>query len=360
MSNPQARIEGPKDFEVDPFEGTDYRAVSRLGSGAMGDVFVVEHRNSDGIFAAKLLRSTYASDKRTVDRMRLEADALAKVEHGNVVKIHAYHETPAGLPFIVMELLKGQTLQDVLLANGHLPLTTTLIFALDLLNGLDAVHRIGIVHRDLKPSNLYVHTDKKYSYILKLLDFGAATVLQGISEDSPAPLVLPTRTGTAVGTPLFMSPEAATGQRVDVRSDIYAAANIIYLMLTGRGPFDDCGDVASILKAHISKRPPPLSRFAKEWVPQSLENAIAKGLEKAKERRFQTADEFGAAIYDIMEEYREHVRAGTLPNKNAKRPAIQSLPKPLISARLIQITLMFVLLLASIAIGHFAIHRSLG
>ncbi|HMA94473.1 MAG TPA: protein kinase, partial [Polyangiaceae bacterium] len=109
----------PHDVEVnarqmDPFEGTAYRMLERLGGGDVAEVFAVEHRRLSMRYAAKLLRATFSSDSRTVERFRLEADALAKLEHENVVSLHAYDETPQGVPFIVMELLEGQTLEELL------------------------------------------------------------------------------------------------------------------------------------------------------------------------------------------------------------------------------------------------------
>lgn len=355
----------------DPFVGTDYRMVSLIGSGGMADVFVVEHRKLSMTYAAKLLRPTFASDKRTVDRMRLEADALAKLDHENIVQIHAYRETSAGLPFIVMDLLQGKTLREALTEGGpgRFPIPTALIFGLDLLNGLHAVHQLGIVHRDLKPSNLFIHFNKQKEYVLKLLDFGGARVIPGLSEDSPDPLAIPTRTGTTVGTPMFMSPEAATGRPIDVRTDIYAAANMIYLMLTGRGPFDDAGSVDQMLHAHATKQPPPLSNSVPGPIPPALVQAVSKGLEKDPDRRFQSAHEFGKTIYDILMDHPKAKMLGSAraiasePQPQFQRPnraflAITSRSR--VGARMVQALLVLALLVAAIGIGLFLIRKSLG
>jgi serine/threonine protein kinase len=169
---------------------------------------------------------------------------------------------------------------------------------------------------------------------------------------------------------MFMSPEAATGRPVDVRSDIYAAANIIFLMLTGRGPFDDQGDVEMVLKAHVSRPPPPLSLYSPDWVPESLEAAVAKGLEKDPNQRFQTASEFGKALYDVVSEYRNLLKNGNVPEKPnlATRDSAEAIaPQPQEtsarsqgSGRVIQVLFMFALLLVSTAVGLFAIRRTLG
>jgi len=363
--------EPPRDAEanvltMDPFEGTPYRMVSLLGSGAMAEVYVVEHRTLYTKYAAKLLRAAHVSDKRTVDRMRLEADALAKIEHENVVALHGFCENRQGIPFIVMELLLGQTLLEYLRAKRVMSIRNALVCAVDLLNGLDAVHRLGIVHRDLKPSNLFLHELKDGIPVLKLLDFGAARVIPGISEDAPPPLALPTRTGTSVGTPRFMSPEASAGGCVDVRSDIYAAANVIYFMLTGRGPFDD-EDPAQLAGARLTKPPPPPSRFAEEWLHPALEGAVLKGLASDPDQRFQTANEFSLAIYEVVLAYNQGFSAdqarvlqeGGAESEYTVAASERRSTRYLVWRRLKQGTLLLAILLASIAIGLYTIQQGL-
>jgi serine/threonine protein kinase len=314
----------PFDIE-DPFAGTEYRALSLLGSGGMGDVYVVERRKLKKIHAAKLLRATHAADKRIVDRIRLEAHALAKLQHPNVVQIHEFAVTPSGLPFIVMELLRGRTLKDELATKGPLELNYALIYAADLLSGLEAVHQLGIVHRDIKPSNLFLHADSTGEVCLKMLDFGVARVIPGISEHAPAPLLLPTRTGTVVGTPIFISPEAALGQPVDVRTDIYNAAIMLYVMLTGRGPFDHLQDNEAIIHAHAHLAPPPPAHGMKHWLGERIDQVVLRGLAKDPNDRYQTAAEFAQAIYELMQEC---VRA----IKEAERRESKTPPEPEASA----------------------------
>lgn len=357
------------DPAIDPFDGTDYRMVSLIGSGGMADVFEVEHRRLNMTYAAKLLRPTFASDKRTVDRMRLEADTLARLDHENVVQIHAFHETASGLPFIVMDLLQGKTLRDALSEGGpgRITIPTALVFGLDLLNGLHAVHQLGIIHRDLKPSNLFIHFNSRKEHVLKLLDFGGARVIPGVSENSPDPLAIPTRTGTTVGTPMFMSPEAASGRPIDVRTDIYAAANMIYLMITGRGPFDDEGDVDRVLHAHATKLAPPLSRFVAEAISPALEAAIAKGLEKEPDRRFQSAREFGQVIYDVLSAHQQtetlsSAEPGDSVPLRPSQHSIQASPTPRgrVGTNVKQVTLVLGILIAAIALGLVVIRKFLG
>lgn len=340
----------------------------------MGDVFVVEHRDLRKSYAAKLLRSSLATDERTIDRMRLEADALAKLEHENIVQIHDFNVTESGLPFIVMDLLQGQTLRDALAGRGPFEPTQALVFALQLLNGLDSVHQLGIVHRDLKPGNLFIHRTSDGRAILKLLDFGVARVVPGISDNAPSPLILPTRTGSTVGTPMFMSPEAATGRRVDHRTDLYAAANILYVMLTGRGPFDDLVTSDKILEAHVNREPPSPSRLTRTWIHPALELIVLRGLAKNPDDRFQSAADFGKAVYEVLLEYEQARRENriltaptpayvALANTESPRQDIETSPRkarqasgrPLPSSRAQFAAIFAFLFLVTLAIGRFSI-----
>ena len=302
MAAPQSPISDPHGLPDDPFVGTDYRALSLLGSGGMGDVYVVEHRTLKKIHAAKLLRATHAADRRIVDRIRLEAHALAKLRHPHVVQIHEFSVTPSGLPFIVMELLHGRTLKDELVEKGSIPINFALLYTIDLLSGLEAVHGLGIVHRDIKPSNLFLHTDDAGECRLKMLDFGVARVLPGVSEDAPDPLIHPTRTGTVVGTPIFVSPEAALGHPVDIRTDIYNAAIMLYVMLKGRGPFDDLPDNEAIIHAHAHLPPPAPARGMKHWLGPLIDEVVLRGLAKDPSERYQTAAEFSQALYGLAQQ----------------------------------------------------------
>jgi serine/threonine protein kinase len=170
------------------------------------------------------------------------------------------------------------------------------------LSGLEAVHELGIVHRDIKPSNLFLHADDAGQCRLKMLDFGVARVLPGISDDSPEPLIHPTRTGTVVGTPIFVSPEAALGHPVDIRTDIYNAAIMLYVMLTGRGPFDDLPNNQAIIHAHAHLAPPPPARAMKHWLGRRIDEVVLRGLEKNPDDRYQTAAEFSQAIYGVIQD----------------------------------------------------------
>ncbi len=259
-------------------------------------MFVVEHRELGRDFVAKVLHAEFASDPRIVDRMRVERQALGRLNHPNVVSVVDSATLKDGRPFFVMERLRGQTLAEELRERGKLPVYEAVHFACELLSALAATHQIGIVHRDIKPANLFICTLANGSRCLKVLDFGIARVLPDAPAAAPLPLVLPTDVGVMMGTPRFASPEAAVGQRVDTRADVYAAALMLYLMLAGRGPFDHRAGAASVMAAHVSDDPAPPSKYAAEPVPYPLDKAVLRGLRKNPAERFQSAGDFQSEL----------------------------------------------------------------
>jgi eukaryotic-like serine/threonine-protein kinase len=300
----------PLEIPDDPFLGSRYRALYKLATGGMGDVYAVEHVELGRKFVAKLLRPELASVPHISDRLRLEAQTLGRLRHPNVVTIAGFDRNAQGLPFIVMELLKGRTLEQELAASGPMQPERAIGLAIQILSGLQALHRLGVVHRDIKPSNLFLHESVGSRRVLKILDFGVARVLPGACEQAPAPLAVPTRTGTLVGTPRFMSPEAAMGRPVDLRTDIHGVGLVLYLMLTGRGPFDDLsGDdnVVALAQSTISPRPP--SYYTPNGLPKSLDQAVLQAIAKQPGDRFQTAEEFSSALAKVLDAISEPVRA---------------------------------------------------
>jgi eukaryotic-like serine/threonine-protein kinase len=283
---------GSSERPGDVFAGTNYRFVSRIGAGAMGEVFVVEHRELGRDFVAKVLHPELASDPRVIDRMRVERQALGRLSHPHVVSVVDSTNLKDGRPFFVMERLRGRTLAEELRERGKLPVYEAVRFTCELLSALAAAHEIGIVHRDIKPANLFICIDPTGARHLKVLDFGIARVLPDAPAAAPLPLVLPTDVGIMMGTPRFASPEAAVGQRVDTRADLYAASLMLYLMLAGRGPFDHHAGAASVMAAHVRDDPAPPSQYADEPVPYPLDKAVLRGLRKVPAERFQSAVEF--------------------------------------------------------------------
>jgi serine/threonine protein kinase len=233
--------------------------------------------------------------ERSVDRFRIEAQALARLRHANIVEVLDCDVTPDGHPFLVMEHLEGEPL-DVQLKRrgGTLPRQEALEVMRQTLGGLHAVHEAGFIHRDIKPANLFRLSDGR----VKLLDFGVIKLAETVT--SIEPLQKPTADGMVVGTPKYMAPEQATGQRVDRRTDVYAAGVVTYLMLAGRTPFEHHRDLTDMLKAHILEPPTPPSEIAPagQNISPGLDRAVLKALSKKPRDRYPDALSFAAALQE--------------------------------------------------------------
>ena len=327
----------------DVFDGTPYRPVRRLGRGGKGDAFLVEHWELGREMVARVMPRSLAADARQLERLRLEATTLARLNHPNVVQISDFRHTADGRPFIVVEYLQGHSLEDELAQRGALDLFDALDFAHQALSGLASAHALGIVHRDLKPRSLFLAKDKQGVITLKVLDFGVARVLSSASAGARQPLSVPTESGALLGTLRYLSPESALGKRVDQRADLYAVALILYEMIAGCGPFDRVQD---LLEAHRSALPQPPSALAQQPIPVEFDAAIQRGLRKDPSQRFQTAREFQlelerlwrllhhshafATTYFSVQRKPELKTTGELPNRRAapSSPAVHEKATP--------------------------------
>lgn len=288
-------IDTPSVPEVDPLAGTAYRTVRLIGSGAMGQVFEAEHAGLRRRVAVKVLTPALAGDPAFVDRLRLEAQALAGVRHPNVVLVHDHATTPAGVPFLVMELLHGRTLHDLLRERTALPLLDALHLVDQVFAGLSAIHMAGLTHRDLKPANIFLSEEHGRTTI-KLLDFGIVKVTRPDPATSIAPLRFPTELGHILGTPRFMAPEQITSGACDARTDVYAAGVLVFLLLAGRDPFHHHRTHIAILTAQVREKPPLLSTVASQPIPPRVDAAVARALAKDPADRFASIEDFGAAL----------------------------------------------------------------
>jgi eukaryotic-like serine/threonine-protein kinase len=269
-----------------------YEIVSFIGAGGMGEVYRARDPRLGRTVAVKVLPSGTASDPGRLARFDQEARAAAALNHPNILSVHDIG-TCDGQPYIVSELLEGQTLRTAL-ARGPLPATKVIDWADQICQGLAAAHEKGIVHRDLKPENLFLTNDSR----VKILDFGLAKLIEPRGGDE-AQAELPTRPlntdpGVVMGTAGYMSPEQVRGQPVDHRSDIFSLGVILYEMLAGERPFRGESSV-EMLNAILKEDPPELSA-ANNPIAPALERIIWHCLEKNPDERFQTARDLAFAI----------------------------------------------------------------
>ncbi len=273
-----------------------YEIIAPLGAGGMGEVYRARDTSLKRDVAIKVVRDSWSRDPDRLRRFELEAQATAALNHPNIVSIFHVGEYN-GSPYIVTELLQGETLRDHL-RRGPMRLRETCDFAVDMARGLAAAHDAGIVHRDLKPENLFLTKDGR----LKILDFGLAklTQTQAAGYDATTAMVQhQTDPGHVVGTVGYMAPEQVRGGVADARSDIFAFGAVLYEMLTGKRAFQK-DTPAETMSAILNEEPPPASQTAQS-VPPSLQKIVGRCLEKKPEKRFQHASDLGFALETVSD-----------------------------------------------------------
>ena len=304
-----------------------FRVLERLGGGGMGVVYRAEDTKLGRAVAIKFLPAELASDKRALERFEREARAASALDHPNICTIYDTGEH-AGQPFLVMPLLKGQTLKQRLASltpcpspSGRgwpggpgegthpaagLPADTLLDFAIQITDGLAAAHSKGIIHRDIKPANIFVTESGQ----AKILDFGLAKLVHQ-REESVYPeqhFVVPkpatgsiqdsiTRTGVAVGTPAYMSPEQVRGEELDTRTDLFSLGATLYEMATGIQPFSGTTP-AEVEQAILTSSPTSRGELNRQ-LPPKLEAIIAKALEKDRALRYQSATDLRGELVAV-------------------------------------------------------------
>ena len=260
---------------------SDYRILSRLGAGGMGEVFLAEDVRLGRKVAFKILPAAVTGNPERLRRFEQEARAVASLNHPNIVTLHALGEAE-GIHFLTMELVEGRTLADLILPGG-MPIDEALAVAVPLADALAAVHERHITHRDLKPRNVMMADDGR----VKVLDFGLAKLRAEAAEEETQTSGPETTVGRLLGTPAYMSPEQVQGRPVDARSDIFAFGAVLYEMVTGRLPFGGVSP-ADMLSAILRDAPRPTATLNPE-VPAGVERIIGRCLEKDPRRRYQSA-----------------------------------------------------------------------
>src|SRR3954470_10715344 len=271
-----------------------YEIQSALGAGGMGEVYRACDTRLGRDVAIKILPESFARDTDRLHRFEQEARAVAALSHPNILAIFDTGQNN-GSPFLVSELLEGETLRTIL-DRGTLPQRKTIDYGVQIAQGLAAAHEKGIVHRDLKPENLFVTRDAR----VKILDFGLARLIDPVGGPAHSASTIRnlqlggTTPGTVLGTVGYMSPEQVRGQPADHRADIFAVGAILYEMLAGRRAFEGQSGV-DVMAAILSDKPASLPRDT----PPGLERAVWRCLEKAPEERFQSARDLAFQLEEL-------------------------------------------------------------
>ncbi len=267
-----------------------YEIAGVLGSGGVGVVYRARQLGSGAEVAIKLLHPDHAANATLRQRFEREATALAEVAHPNIVRVTDYGVS-AGTPFIVMELLHGQTLEERLAQEGPLAPARAIEIVSQALSGLAFAHARGLVHRDLKPANVFLE-DANGDVRVRVLDFGLAKSVAGARSSTEAVL---TKAGSVFGTPAYMAPEQTVGDEMDARTDVYAVGVILFEMLAGVPPYT--GKPYEIAHAHLASPIPTLREKRSDVAAsQELSTLFERALAKEPEERFADAGEMLAAV----------------------------------------------------------------
>jgi serine/threonine protein kinase/tetratricopeptide (TPR) repeat protein len=266
-----------------------YQVISLLGSGGMGEVYRARDTRLQRDVAIKVLPPSFAADSERLQRFEREAHAAGRLNHPNLLVVHDIGSQD-GFPYLVSELLEGETLRERLVAGG-LHIRKAMDCAAQLADGLAAAHEKSIVHRDLKPENVFLTTDGR----VKILDFGLARLVPATTADSKSPTEsYATLPGTILGSVSYMSPEQLRGREVDHRSDIFSFGIVLFEMACGQRPFQGV-TVAETTASILKDDPPPPAQLVAQ-IPPELDRVILHCLEKNPDERFQSARDLAFAL----------------------------------------------------------------
>src|ERR1700741_327379 len=299
-----------------------YRVISKLGEGGMGVVYLAEDIDLGRRVAIKTAKYK-PDDYAFLNRFLREGRAASKLSHQHIATIYDYGKTEDGKPYIVMELVEGQTLSE-LVGSGALTISEALKIIKQVAEALSEAHQRGIVHRDIKPSNIAI-TDRG---IVKVLDFGLAKQINGDQSDQCDPeqlrkLATQTREGMIVGTPMYFSPEQALGLPVDQRSDLFSLGSVLYECIAGQPAFS--GSSPNEISAKVIRDDPPAPSNLNSQVSPELDHIALKSLAKKPEDRYQSTEDMLADMAALGGDTKE--LADTLPSQR-KTPMTTETSEP--------------------------------
>ena len=301
-----------------------YHIVRRIGEGGMGQVYLAEHVKMRRRSAVKVLHQGMVNDPDAIARFNREASNASQIQHPNVAAIYDFGETEDGLIYLAMEFIDGEPLRKVIERQGALPAAQAADITRQVADALEAAHEMGIVHRDLKPDNIMIARGRNGEDVAKVVDFGIAKATTG--DDQKV-----TRTGLAIGTPEYMSPEQLSGDALDNRTDIYSLGLVAFNMLTGQLPFPAVSSREAMI-ARLTERPRTLAEIKDDvaW-PAELQTVMDRALASQPQERYTHASHFGRDLVRAVAAMPESALSSTgtlaiaVPHPNAptvQRPAV--------------------------------------
>src|SRR5919199_1812449 len=286
---------------MEPRRIASYTLLEPIGHGGMAAVYRARQETLDRIVAVKVLSDNLAASDEFMQRFVREARTAANMRHPNVITVHDFGQDERGVPYLVLEYVDGMTLADLMdagLDDSRIPDLLDQIAA-----GLDYAHGRGVIHRDVKPGNVLLTEDGR----VVLADFGLAWLAEAA--------IHLTMSGGGIGTPEYMSPEQASGLRVDARTDVYALGVVLYEMLSGDRPYTGESPIGILLK-HV-QAPVPSTAALRPDLPPAVDLVVQQALAKDPERRFQTAGALARAFREALTQERAQ--------RTAAQPAVADL-----------------------------------
>ncbi|UCE18119.1 MAG: serine/threonine protein kinase [Gemmatimonadota bacterium] len=307
----------------------NYQIIEEIGRGGMGVVYKALQTSLNRIVAMKVLPKQYTRDQEFLGRFRREARAAAGLNHANIIQIYEIGQQ-SGIHYFIMEYIEGKNLKHLIEEKGALPIQQVLDIAWDTCKALDFAHKHGVIHRDIKPHNIMISKLK----VTKVFDFGIAR-----AADSGGL----TTTGTSIGTPQYMSPEQARGEKeTDGRADLYSLGIVLYEMLVGKVPFEGSTAVGTMYR-HVNEIPMAPSQ-KNPSIPEELDRIVLKALQKEKEKRYQTGEEM---IEDLR--LAKEKLSGDRGTPSKKKPHRRKRARRIV----VLMAIMLVLVLGAAAIYYF-------